>query len=92
MKNVGLRTLGLLMMSFPIGMGIGAVFVSDWVMGGLIAFGTALLGVVAFIGVVLTWNGTVTAKDWQDAFRTAANKAAEDNEEIKAVLDSQEDK
>ena len=91
MKNVGLRTLGLLMMSFPIGMGIGAAFVSDWVMGGLIAFGTAALTVVTFIGVILTWNGKLTDKDWQEAFRSAANKAGEDNEEIKTILDSQKE-
>lgn len=88
-QDMGIRTLGLFMMSFIPGMGVGAAVAQDWLMGGLIAFGTSLATVVVYLGVVLTWSGRLTIDDSADAFRTAANKAAESNTDIKKALDHQ---
>jgi hypothetical protein len=89
-KNISIRTLGLAMMTFIPGMGVGAAIAHDWLMGGLIAFGTSVATVVVYLGVVLTWAGKMTLHDVEDAFRTAANKAAENNQDIKKALDHQE--
>lgn len=89
-KDIAIRTIGLAMMTFPIGTGVGAALMNgNWFLGGLIAFGTSILGVISFLGVVLTWSGKAGKPDIQNAFRTAAAKAAEDNEDVKAVLDNQ---
>jgi Na+/proline symporter len=89
-KEIIIRTIGLVMMSFPVGMGIGAVFVQNWLKGGLMAFSAAVLTVVTVLGVILSWNGTVTKADIQQAFRTATANAGDGNEDIAAVIKSQD--
>ena len=87
-KDIVIRTIGLAMMTFPIGMGVGSAMGQGWLIGGLMAFGASALGVISFLGVVLTWSGKAGKPDIQNAFRTAAAKAAEDNEDIKEVVDT----
>jgi hypothetical protein len=88
-KQIILRTVGIALMSFIPGMGIGAAANhGDWVMGGIIATGTALSTVIIYLGVVLTWSGTWTTKDVETAYRAAAAKAAEGNDEVKEALDT----
>lgn len=80
-------------MTFIPGMGIGAVAAGgDWMMGGIIATGTSFATVVIYLGVVLAWSGNWSEVDVQAAFRTAASKAAESNEDVQAALNKvQED-
>jgi hypothetical protein len=86
-KEIAKRTFGLALMSFPAGMGVGSIVTGSWFTGGLVAFGTAAVTVSTYIGVMIAWNGDVSIKDIQEAFRTATSKAGEDNEVIAEVLD-----
>jgi hypothetical protein len=93
-KSIVLRSIGIVLMTFIPGMGIGAVAAGgDWMMGGIIATGTSFATVVIYLGVVLAWSGNWSENDVQTAFRAAASKAAENNEDVQAALDNvQEDK
>jgi hypothetical protein len=87
-KGVLLRSLGIALMSFIPGMGIGAAAANgNWFVGGIIATGTAFSTVILYLGVVLTWSGTITAKDIETAFRSAAAKSAEGNDDVKEALE-----
>lgn len=85
-KNLVIRVLGLAMMTFLPGMGVGAVIAKDWLTGGAIAFGTACATVIVYIGVALAWSGKATDFDIQEAFRTATAKAGETNDSIHAAI------
>jgi hypothetical protein len=85
-KQIIARTIGLFLMTFLPGMGIGAVISKDWLNGGEIAFGSGLATVVVYLGVALTWSGKWTAHDVQEAFRTAAAKSGSTNDEVAKVL------
>jgi hypothetical protein len=89
MKNaiqILVRTVGLFLMTFLPGMGIGAVISKDWLKGGEIAFGAGLATVIVYLGVALTWYGKWTSNDIQEAFRTAAAKAGDGNAEIQETI------
>lgn len=92
-KSIVLRSIGIVLMSFIPGMGIGAAAAGgDWMMGGVIATGTSFATVVIYLGVVLAWSGNWSEQDVATAFRAAASKAAEGNEDVQAALDKvQED-
>ena len=85
-KNISIRIIGLAMMTFLPGMGIGAVVAKNWLMGGAIAFGTACATVVVYIGVALAWQGKASDFDIQEAFRTATAKAGETNDQVHAAI------
>jgi hypothetical protein len=85
-KNLGIRVVGLAMMTFLPGMGVGAVVAKDWLTGGAIAFGTACATVIVYLGVALAWSGKATDSDIQEAFRTATAKAGETNDEVHAAI------
>jgi hypothetical protein len=87
-KDIAIRTLGVAMFSFPMGMGVGAVFAHDWFKGGAIAFASTMLIVISFVGVVLAWTGKLTSKDIKEAYQTATAKAGEDNDIIHEVLNN----
>jgi hypothetical protein len=87
-KSIVLRSIGIVLMTFIPGMGIGAVAAGgDWMMGGIIATGTSFATVIIYLGVVLAWSGNWSETDVQTAFRAAASKAAENNEDVQAALD-----
>jgi len=85
-KNIVIRIIGLAMMTFLPGMGVGAVVAKDWLTGGAIAFGTACATVVVYIGVALAWQGKASDLDIQEAFRTATAKAGETNDEVHSAI------
>lgn len=85
-KDIAIRTLGVAMFSFPVGMGVGAVFAHNWFTGGAIAFVSTMLLVTSALGVVLAWRGKATGMDVQEAFRTATAKAGEDNDIISDLV------
>jgi len=85
-KNIIVRIIGLAMMTFLPGMGVGAVIAKNWLTGGAIAFGTACATVVVYIGVALAWQGKASDFDIQEAFRTATAKAGETNDNIHAAI------
>lgn len=88
-KQLIVRSIGIVLMTFIPGMGIGAAAAGgDWIMGGVIATGTSFATVIIYLGVVLTWSGRWSEKDVATAFRNAASKAAEGNEAVQDALDS----
>jgi hypothetical protein len=90
-KQLFVRSVGIVLMTFIPGMGIGAAAAGgDWVMGGVIATGTSFATVIIYLGVSLTWSGRGSELDVQNAFRTAASKAAEGNEDVQAALEEQQ--
>jgi len=86
LKNIGIRVIGLAMMTFLPGMGVGAVIAKNWLTGGAIAFGTACATVIVYIGVAFAWSGKASDFDIQEAFRTATAKAGETNDNIHAAI------
>ena len=91
-RDIALRTLGVAMFSFPMGMGVGAVISKNWVAGGAIAFASTMLIAISGLGVVLAWRGRISSGDVQEAFRTATAKAGEDNEMVKDFIDEAKSK
>jgi hypothetical protein len=89
-KQIILRSIGIVLMTFIPGMGIGAVAAGgDWIMGGVIATGTSFATVIIYLGVVLAWSGNWSENDVQTAFRAAASKAADSNDDVKEALAAQ---
>jgi hypothetical protein len=86
-KDIAIRTLGVAMFSFPVGMGVGAVISNDWIKGGAIAFTSTILIAVSGMGVILAWRGRITGHDVQEAFRTATAKAGEDNQLVQEFVE-----
>ena len=89
-KEILVRSIGLLLATFFGGTAIGAM-AGDWVMGSLIGVGSAFAVVATMIGVSVAWSGTLSDQAVINSFRAAVSKAAEDNEDIKKALDVQED-
>jgi hypothetical protein len=85
-KNIIVRVIGLAMMTFLPGMGVGAVIAKDWLTGGAIAFGTSCATVIVYLGVALAWQGKASDFDIQEAFRTATAKAGETNDQVHAAI------
>jgi hypothetical protein len=90
-KQILIRSAGIGMFAFIPGMGIGEVAGADWATGGLISMATTFSVVVIFFGVQLAWNGKLSLEDIEQAFRSAATKAAENNDKIKEALETAAD-
>ena len=91
-KDIAIRTIGVAMFSFPVGMGVGAVISHDWIKGGAIAFTSTILIAISGMGVILAWRGRITGHDVQEAFRTATAKAGEDNEIVQDFIEEEKGK
>jgi uncharacterized membrane protein len=89
-KQILIRSTGLVLATFFGGTAVGAV-VGSWWMGSLIGVGSAFAVVLTMIGVSITWSGELSDQSITNAFRAAVAKAAEDNEAIKKALDVEED-
>ena len=91
-KDIIVRALGLLFATFFAGTGVGAIATNgDWLLGSIIGVGAAFAIVLTTLGVSMTWTGGLTAKDVQNAFRTAVAQTAEGNEALESALDVVED-
>jgi hypothetical protein len=89
LKQILIRSLGLILATFFGGTAIGAV-AGNWMLGSLIGTGSAFAVVLTMIGVSVTWSGELTDQSITNAFRAAVAKAADDNDSIKQALDVQE--
>jgi divalent metal cation (Fe/Co/Zn/Cd) transporter len=89
-KQILIRSTGLILATFFGGTAVGAV-AGSWWMGSLIGVGSAFAVVLTMIGVSVTWSGELSDQSITNAFRAAVAKAAEDNEAIKKALDVEED-
>jgi hypothetical protein len=91
-KDIIVRALGLLFATFFAGTGVGAIATNgDWLLGSIIGVGAAFAIVLTTLGVSMTWTGGITAKDVQNAFRTAVAQTAEGNEALESALEVVED-
>lgn len=74
LKQILVRSLGLVLATFFGGTAIGSVL-GDWVMGALIGVGSAFAVVLTTIGVAVAWKGTLELTDIQNAYRAAVAKS-----------------
>lgn len=75
------RSLGLAMVAFFPGAGIGSIplFGGNFLTGGLIAFASMFAVVMSVMGVELASTATITAKGRDDAFKQAVTKGTEES-------------
>lgn len=74
------RSLGLAMVAFFPGAGIGSIplFGGNFLTGGLIAFASMFAVVMSVMGVELASTATITAKGRDSAFKQAVTKGTEE--------------
>ena len=85
LKNILIRSIGVVMFAFLPGAAIGGPTVG-WVMGGLVGVGTVFSSIIIFFGVQLAWDAMISEQDIEKGFRAAVAKQADDNPDIKAAL------
>lgn len=83
-KQVLVRSIGLIMATFAGGIALGALG-GDWLFGALVGVGSAFVVVVTTIGVAVAWKGSVELTDIESAFRAAVAKS--DSEAVKDALE-----
>lgn len=83
LKQILVRSLGLVLATFFGGTAIGSVL-GDWVMGALIGVGSAFAVVLTTLGVAVAWKGTLELTDIQNAYRAAVAKS--DSEAVEDAL------
>jgi hypothetical protein len=82
-KQILIRSLGLVLATFFGGTAIGAV-AGNWVMGSLVGVGSAFAVVLTTIGVAVAWKGSLELTDIQNAYRAAVAKS--DSEAVEDAL------
>ena len=86
LKNVIVRSLGVILFAFIPGMASGAATGIGPLMGGLNGVATVFSSIIIFFGIQLAWDANVSDEDIEKGFRAAVAKQADDNPEIKAAL------
>lgn len=82
-KQILVRSIGLVLATFFGGTAIGAV-AGNWIMGSLVGVGSAFAVVLTTIGVAVAWKGTLEINDIQNAYRAAVAKS--DSEAVEDAL------
>jgi flagellar motor component MotA len=82
-KQILVRSLGLVMATAFGGTAIGAVAGDVW-MGALVGVGSAFAVVATTLGVAIAWRGTLELQDISNAFRAAVAKS--DSEAVEDAL------
>jgi hypothetical protein len=82
-KQILVRSLGLVLATFFGGTAIGAV-AGNWWLGSLIGVGSAFAVVLTTIGVAIAWKGSLELTDIQNAYRAAVAKS--DSEAVEDAL------
>ncbi len=88
LKQILIRSLGLVLATFFGGTAIGAV-AGNWWMGSLIGVGSAFAVVLTTIGVAVAWKGSLELTDIQNAYRAAVAKS--DSEAVEDALQVTQD-
>ena len=81
LKNVLIRSIGVVMFAFIPGAAVGGPTVG-WVAGGLIGVMTVFSSIIIFFGVQLAWDAMISDEDIEKGFRAAVAKQASDNKEV----------
>lgn len=88
LKNILVRSVGVIMFAFIPGMAVGGPTVG-WFMGGVIGVATVFSSIIIFFGVQLAWDAMISNEDIEKGFRAAVAKQASENEEIRAAVEEQ---
>ena len=88
LKNILIRSVGVIMFAFIPGMAVGGPTVG-WFMGGLIGVATVFSSIIIFFGVQLAWDAMISEEDIEKGFRAAVAMQASENEDIRAAVEDQ---
>lgn len=88
LKQIALRSIGVVMFAFIPGMAVGGPTVG-WFMGGLVGVATVFSSIIIFFGVQLAWDAMISDEDIEKGFRAAVAKQASENEDIRKAVEDQ---
>lgn len=88
LKQIVVRSLGVVMFAFIPGMAVGGPTVG-WFMGGLIGVATVFSSIIIFFGVQLAWDAMISDEDIEKGFRAAVAKQASENEDVRKAVEEQ---
>jgi hypothetical protein len=89
LKEIAIRSLGVVMFAFIPGMAIGASTPVGWFWGGVVAVAGVYSSIIIFFGVQLAWDANISDEDIAKGFRAAVAKQANENEAVKAAIEEQ---
>lgn len=89
-KNILIRSIGVIMFAFIPGMAVGGPSVG-WFWGGVIGVATVFSSIIIFFGVQLAWDAMISDEDIEKGFRAAVAKQASENEDIRAAVNTSAD-
>jgi len=88
LKNILVRSIGVIMFAFIPGMAAGSTTVG-WLQGGLIGVATVFSGIIIFFGVQLAWDAGISDQDIEKGFRAAVAK--QDSAAVKDAIETSKD-
>lgn len=88
LKNILIRSIGVIMFAFIPGMAAGSTTVG-WLQGGLIGVATVFSGIIIFFGVQLAWDASISDNDIEKGFRAAVAK--QDSAAVKDAIETSKD-
>ena len=89
LKQIAIRSIGVVMFAFIPGMAIGASTPVGWFWGGVVAVAGVYSSIIIFFGVQLAWDAAISQEDIEKGFRAAVAKQANENEAVKAAVEAQ---
>lgn len=89
LKQIAIRSIGVVMFAFIPGMAIGASTPVGWFWGGVVAVAGVYSSIIIFFGVQLAWDAQISDTDIERGFRAAVAKQANENEQVKAAVEAQ---
>ena len=89
LKQIAIRSIGVVMFAFIPGMAIGASTPVGWFWGGVVAVAGVYSSIIIFFGVQLAWDAQISDTDIERGFRAAVAKQANENESVKAAVEAQ---
>ena len=89
LKEIAIRSLGVVMFAFIPGMAIGASTPVGWFWGGVVAVAGVYSSIIIFFGVQLAWDANISDEDIAKGFRAAVAKQANENEDVRKAVEDQ---
>ena len=89
LKQIAIRSIGVVMFAFIPGMAIGASTPVGWFWGGVVAVAGVYSSIIIFFGVQLAWDAHISEEDIAKGFRAAVAKQANENEEVRKAVEEQ---
>jgi hypothetical protein len=89
LKEIAIRSIGVVMFAFIPGMAIGASTPVGWFWGGVVAVAGVYSSIIIFFGVQLAWDAQISDEDIAKGFRAAVAKQANENEDVRKAVEEQ---